>query len=373
VEGDRCEGGEDEFNFVLSLGVFVAHNRVSQPCMVNEEKIGIYMRKVIFALVCVGIVIIGWFAIHLKSEANRPINVAFNTWIGYSSFYIAEKKEMFTRRGIRVITKVIDPLAEKNAALIRGDLDAMGGTIDSAVVSADNKADGRIVWMFDRSNGTDGILVAEGINDVKDLAGKRIAVEEGFVGHFFLLYILRQNGVSPKLIHIVPMKTDDAGVAFLAGKVDAAVTWEPYLSRARERTGSKVLISSRTMPAILADTLFVSQSFLRENASKVQAMVDALQEANEYWISNRAECNQLVALRWNLSIKEVEDIMATDELYTTEDQRHQFGEPGKKGELFQYVDDCAALWFQNHIVQRKIASDDLIDSRFVHAINSRGQ
>lgn len=331
------------------------------------------MRKIIFVFVCVVIVAVGWFAVYQKKQENRPINVAFNTWIGYSSFYIADKKQMFSKRGIRVVTKVIDPLAEKNAALIRGDLDAMGGTIDSAVVSADGKADGRIVWMFDRSNGTDGILVADGINEVKDLVGKRIAVEEGFVGHFFLLYVLRQNGLSPKSIHLVPMKTDDAGTAFLAGHVDAAVTWEPYLSRAKERAGSKVLLSSKTMPPILADTLFVAQSFIRGNFAKVQAMVDALQEANEYWISHRDECNQLVAEKWSMSVKEVESIMSTDELYSTDDQRRQFGEPGKKGELFRYVDDCAALWFQNGIVSRKISSDDLVDPRFVYAVNPRGQ
>jgi NitT/TauT family transport system substrate-binding protein len=329
------------------------------------------MRKIIFFLVCLVIIALGWFAMHLKSEKDRPIKVAFNTWIGYSSFYIAEEKGMFSRRGIRVITKVIDPLAEKNVALVRGDLDAMGGTIDSAVISADGKADGRIVWMFDRSNGTDGILVAEGINNMNDLIGKRIAVEEGFVGHFFLLYALRQNGISPKSIHLVPMKTDDAGVAFLAGQVDAAVTWEPYLSRAKERAGSKVLLSSKTMPAILADTLYVSQAFLRGHFAKVQAMVDALQEANNYWIAHRDECNQLVARRWSLSLKEVEATMLTDELYSTEDQRRQFGEPGKKGELFQHVEDCSALWFQNRIVSRQIPSSDLVDPHFVNAINPR--
>src|ERR1043165_127348 len=125
---------------------------------------------------------------------SSPIRIAFNTWIGYSSFYIAEKEGLFAKYSLKVMPSVIDPLAEKNAAMLRGDLEGMGGTIDSSVISATSGLSAAIVMMFDRSNGTDGILVTDNVKTVKDLVGKSIAVEEGFVGQFFLLYVLEKQG-----------------------------------------------------------------------------------------------------------------------------------------------------------------------------------
>ena len=139
------------------------------------------------------------------SASDRPIRVAFNTWIGYSSFYIAEKDGLFDRRGLKVHAVVIDPLAEKNAGMLRGDLDAMGGTIDSSVISANAGLAGSIVMMFDRSNGTDGIVATKNIRSIQDLKGKSIAVEEGFVGHFFLLYMLDKYGVKPSIVALLDL------------------------------------------------------------------------------------------------------------------------------------------------------------------------
>ncbi|MCP3981075.1 MAG: ABC transporter substrate-binding protein [bacterium] len=137
----------------------------------------------------------------------QPIRIAFNTWIGYSAFYIAEERGLFDKYGIAVETSVIDPLQDKNAAIQRGTLDGMGGTIDSAIISSAVGIDGKVVMMFDRSNGTDGILVTEDIKTVNDLKGKRVAVEEGFVGHFFLLHPPSCSGLTDHSPTTIPFFT----------------------------------------------------------------------------------------------------------------------------------------------------------------------
>ena len=119
---------------------------------------------------------------------------------------------VIAKHGIDVMTEVIDPLAEKNAAMLRGDLDGMGGTIDSAVISAASGVDGVIVFMFDRSNGTDGILVTEEVQSVQGLQGKRVALEEGFVGHFFLLYVLEFTIGAHPLGHIATFGRRDGNL-----------------------------------------------------------------------------------------------------------------------------------------------------------------
>ena len=301
-------------------------------------------------------------------QPPEPITIAFNTWIGYSSFYIAEEKGFFSKRGLNVETKVIDPLAEKNAALIRGDLDGMGGTIDSAVVSAASGVKGKVVFMFDRSNGTDGILVTSDVKSLEDLKGKKVAAEEGFVGHFFLLYMLDQKGIEPSEITITPMTTDAAGAAFVSGSVDAAVTWEPYLSTAKEREGAHVLVSSAEIEPILADTLFMSDTFISSHREDVNALVAALQEANNYWISHPDECSQIVAKRWKMELPEVNDMMTTVELYSSELQERQFGVKGGSGDLHKYMTKAAELWLKAGVIEKPVDVEQLIDGSSVQAL-----
>lgn len=307
------------------------------------------------------------------ATSSKPLRIAFNTWIGYSSFYIAEEKGMFKKRGVQVETRVIDPLAEKNAALVRGDLDGMGGTIDSAVVSAASGVSGKVVYMFDRSNGTDGIVTTESIKKIEDLKGARVAVEEGFVGHFFLLYALDRARMSPSDVTLIPMSTDAAGAAFVAGKVDVAVTWEPYLSTAKKRRGAHVLISSKELEPILADTLLMSAEVVRTRREDVKALVGALQEANDYWLANPDESNAIVSKRWKMPVDEVKGIMSTDELYTPALQRRMFGDSGTSGELFTYMRKCAELWLKAKVITRPVNVDAIIEPSIVRELFAAGR
>jgi len=298
------------------------------------------------------------------AQSGQPFRVAFNTWLGYSSFYIAQELGIFRRHGVSVDASVVDSLDQKNVALLRGSIDAMGGTIDSSVISASAGVAGKIVFMFDRSNGTDGILTTADVKTVSDLKGKTIALEEGFSGHFFLLYMLDKVGLSAKDVSIIPMTTDQAGAAFAAGKVDVAVTWEPYLTTALARKGSKVLVSSKELEPILADTLFVSNRTIRNRKQDVQAVVTSLLEANEYWITHRIQGDEITARYWKLPITEVTKTLATVELYGAKQQAAEFG-IGQASELKRYLDKCAALWLSTGVIKNPIEADRLVDPEFM--------
>lgn len=326
-------------------------------------------RRVLTSILAIGaIAIITGVAIVLlttpHSAPTKTIKIAFNTWIGYSSFYIAEKEGLFGKYGLKIETAVIDPLAEKNAGMLRGDLDGMGGTIDSSVISATNGLSAAIVMMFDRSNGTDGILVTDDVKSVKDLAGKSIAVEEGFVGHFFLLYVLDKAGVELSSVRIIPMSTDEAGTAFAAGKVDVAVTWEPLLSTAKSRPGSRVLVSSADVEPILADTLFLSRKIIQERPVDVKNLVLALMEANSMWKKDQGKYLPFIAEKWQLKPDEITTTMQTVQLYDCSDQLRLFG-PDHEGPLYEYVTKASNLWLKSGVTKLAPGASTLVEPRFV--------
>jgi NitT/TauT family transport system substrate-binding protein len=255
---------------------------------------------------------------------------------------------------------------------LRGDLDAMGSTMDSTIITATSGVPGKVVFAFDRSNGTDGILVSQKVKTAADLKKIKVAAEQGFVGHFFLLYYLDKNGIPPEAVSIIPMTTDAAGAAFAAGKVDAAATWEPYLSTALQRPGSRILVSSAQVEPVIVDTLFASTKLLAERPNDVAALVQALQEGNDYWSANQKEVNALVARRWNMTEQQVADIMKTVQLYTVANQRAQFAQKDTDGDLYKYMSKAGELWLKAGVIKQKIDAASLLDGAGVRKLAGYG-
>lgn len=102
---------------------------------------------------------------------GSPFRIAFNTWVGYSPLVIAREKGFLREAGIDAKISILEGIGEKNSALIRGDIDGVGHTADSAVTSVASGVDGQIVFVFDRSLGADGILAKKSIRSIADSQG----------------------------------------------------------------------------------------------------------------------------------------------------------------------------------------------------------
>src|SRR6267143_1980231 len=165
-------------------------------------------KKTLFGIVLV--VALAVAAMWYCSRRQRPstFHVAFNTWVGYGPFYVAKEKGFFKDEGLDVDLQRIEGTGDRRAALIAGRVEALGSTVDDLVVGASQGVPAKMVLGIDQSNGADGIVVVNGIKDIKDLKGKTVAVQPGFVNHFFLLYLLDKNGLSPNDVKIEAMEPD---------------------------------------------------------------------------------------------------------------------------------------------------------------------
>src|SRR5690606_14791813 len=92
-------------------------------------------------------------------------------------------------------------------------------------------ADVRGFLILDAAYEADAII-ASGISSIEELAGKSVAFEQGATSDLLINYALREAGMSIADINVVPMGASEAGLAAIAGRVDAAVSYEPYISAA---------------------------------------------------------------------------------------------------------------------------------------------
>lgn len=107
-----------------------------------------------------------------------------------------------------------------------------------------------VTAIVDESAGADGILVKNDINSIADLKGKTVGVSINQTSHYLLMQALETAGLTDADVDLVNMTSSDAGVSFISGDLDAAVTWEPYLSNAVEQGVGKLIFPVK-MPRFL--------------------------------------------------------------------------------------------------------------------------
>ena len=82
------------------------------------------------------------------------------------------------------------------------------------------------------------------------------------------------------MINIVYCDTaDDAAEMFFSGNVNAAATWEPYLTQASSSTDSRILFDTSMSTNLILDGLVFREDFMQQNSEFVQKLIQGALEA----------------------------------------------------------------------------------------------
>ena len=119
-----------------------------------------------------------------------------------------------------------------NAALASGQLDVEAVATNTMIAMINQGVDAQAFLLLDASFEADAIIAHKDIESIEDLAGREVAYEPGSTSDLLLNYALSQAGLSIDDVEPVPIAAADVGVALIAGQVDVAVTYEPYISAA---------------------------------------------------------------------------------------------------------------------------------------------
>ena len=283
----------------------------------------------------------------IKQEQLPKFKLSVNSWVGYAPFYLAKEKDIFKQEGVDVDIVVMDDTAQRKAAMINGDVDGLGDTVDLLVTERDEKVPAVSVMQNDFSNGADGIVAIDSIKTIQDLKGKKIAVQKNFVSESFLNYVLKKNGLSPSDVIMIDMEAGAAGAAFVAGKVDAAVTFEPWLSKAKERKNGHVLVSSSDVPGVVVDTLSINETYLKNNQEVVKKVMRSWFKALEYYKNNQEESNLIMSKYYKISPQEFSDMISGLEWPNLDQNIAYFGKEPGKGQIFDVANTFITIFTEN--------------------------
>ncbi|MGA0571736.1 ABC transporter substrate-binding protein [Variovorax sp. VNK109] len=212
---------------------------------------------------------------------ETPVAIGISGWTGFAPLTLAKEAGIFKKNGLDVTIKKI-PQISRHLAIASGDIQCAATTVETWIVWNANGVAGTQLFKMDQGMGSDGIVARNSITSVADLKGKTIAASgPGTSPYFFLSWVLKKNGMSIKDIKHVTLEPAPAANAFVAGTgdLDAAVTYEPYLSLVNSKPESgKLMADSLKYPAVF-DTFGCTPKFIKDNPKAAKALTESYFEA----------------------------------------------------------------------------------------------
>ena len=202
--------------------------------------------------------------------APNTLRIGSNVWIGGEPLYLARDLGKFEPGQIQLVEY---PSASEVIRAYRNQaIDGMVISLDELFTLAVDGHDPRVVLVIDVSQGADAVVGRTGMRTMRDLAGKSIGVEGGALGAYVLSRALAMSGMQPGDVQVVHLESNEQPAAFEAGRIDAAVTFDPYRTQML-RAGGQTVFDSTRIPGEIVDLIAVRKSVLDERPQAVTALL----------------------------------------------------------------------------------------------------
>jgi len=212
-------------------------------------------------------------------ETEPPLRIGTNVWIGNEPLYLARDLGYLQRDAVQLVE--YPSASEVSRAFRNQAIDGMVISLDELFVLAVDGLQPKVVLIVDVSHGADVVVGRSGMRAMKDLTGKRVAVESGALGAFVLSRALTLNGMQASDVNMVHLESNEHPAAYKEGQVDGAVTFDPYRTQLLA-AGANTLFDSSQIPGEIVDLLAVRASVLEKNPRAVQDLLTGWFKALDY-------------------------------------------------------------------------------------------
>lgn len=196
------------------------------------------------------------------ARAEAPLKIGYSDWPGWVAWQVAIDKGWLKEAGVDADFQWFDYVASMDA-FAAGKLDGVSVTNGDALVMGGSGTKSVMILVNDYSNGNDMIIAKPGIKSLKELKGKKIGVEMGFVDHLLLLNGLEKIGMSESDVSLVNVATNNTPQVLSSGDVDAIGAWQPSSGAAMKLVpGARPVYTSADEPGLIYDTLTVTPTSL---------------------------------------------------------------------------------------------------------------
>jgi NitT/TauT family transport system substrate-binding protein len=229
---------------------------------------------------------------------DAALRIGTNVWIGSEPLYLSRELGRLDPHAVQLVEY---PSASEVLRAFRNE------AIDGMVISLDELfglvVDGlkpRVVLVVDVSHGADVVVGRPGMRNMRDLAGRSIAVESGALGAFVLSRALALSGMQPGDVKVVHLESNEQPAAFVRGQVDGAVTFDPYRTQLL-KSGAVTLFDSTRIPGEIVDLLAVRANVLDKRPHAIQPLLAGWFDALDYMQRDPQDAARRMGIRHQTS------------------------------------------------------------------------
>ena len=313
-----------------------------------------------FTCICLAL-----FTISAGSQLARAdtLRIGYLVWVGFGPMFVAQEKGFFAKEGVEVELINMAAFDAAYAGLFAGQVDAIGATVDDMVPRYDPEQPHACVLAQDESLGADGILAANDIQSIADLKGKVVGRGATTVSQFFLNVLLQDAGLSEADIEPVDLGAEDVSDAFLLQEIDAAVTWEPFLTDGAQSEHGHILVNSTETPGLIVDCLITKIATLDQRVAEFRAVARAWDAAVAYVEANPEEGIVIMASHvggWledpAVFAESLEGVRFAD----AKRNRELFGTPDAPGPIYKTSQYAIDIWSSLGMLDHELSPADVI-------------
>ena len=294
----------------------------------------------------------------------EPLRLRYTIWVGYGPLFVAAEKGFFAKEGVEVDLIQIEDHTAALAALYAGQVDALATATQDVVVfnEPDEEAQACVLVLSD-SQGGDGVLATNEIQTIADLKGKSVAFGHRGISQFYINVLLKEAGLSEADIDVVDLPADKAAEAFMLQEVDAAVTWEPYLTQGRSVAHGHLLTDTSARPGLLGDCLATKPSIFNERKAEFRSVARAWDAAVHYIQAHPVEAHEIMARNmgdWLEDPAVIAEMLRGVALYDANDNRKYFGTPEAPGQIYETMQYAIDVWSGLGMLKVELNPTDVI-------------
>ena len=259
-----------------------------------------------------------------SNKAEPIINLSLDEWIGWKPLVDAngglttQPGSIFDNLGIKVNIHIINDADSSSNALIKGDLNAAGYTLNrTAFLSGKFKDAGLDVVMpvfTNYSDGGDGIIALSNIQSVEDLIDAKIGVPKFSEAQSLVIWFINKSDLTDaqkrEIIDNLVLLDDaeQTGQAFFAGSLDVAATWQPYLSNAESSTNSHILFDTTYSNKLILDGIVFRSDFAQAHPDVVSKFIDGIFQAEELYTTEFDAIRKVMPMFADSSDEEIKEM-----------------------------------------------------------------
>lgn len=239
-------------------------------------------------------------------------------FVSYAPFFIAQEEGLFAEQGLEVEFVKIDKTSEAMAGLAQGQIDIAAGFFDVSTLNAIAKG-GQIKYVSDKGymdpNGCDAstfvarkdLLESGKLDDLKNLAGMKIALTPTSTAEYALDVLLKGVGLSSKDVEVldIPLPARLEGMG--SGSVDIAATSDPWTIR-MVNAGTGVIWNpwQKLMPNLQFSVIMYGPNLLEKNRDAGARFLVAYLKAVKQYHEGKTDRNvEIIAKYTQLKVEEV--------------------------------------------------------------------